>query len=92
MNQPKELRFRSLEEAEDELANLQNASPKIDIDGQWKLPVILDHSSARNCISTICSPSPLQGSQRLPSALKLKCLGWNPRILESCCLAKSSRM
>lgn len=43
MNQPKEIRFRSLEEAEDELANLQNAWPKIDTAGQWGLPVTLDH-------------------------------------------------
>ncbi len=43
MNTPKELRFRSLEEAEDELANLQNAFPNIDTAGQWGLPVMLDH-------------------------------------------------
>jgi len=40
---PKELRFRSLEEAEDELAKLQNALPNIDTTGQWDLPVMLDH-------------------------------------------------
>src|SRR5258708_35381657 len=43
-------------------------------------------TSARNCISTTCSPSPLQVSQRPPSTLKEKCLGWNPRSLLNGCL------
>lgn len=43
MDTDKTLIFRSLEEAEDELENLKNAYPKIDIDGQWALPVMLDH-------------------------------------------------
>lgn len=43
MNQPKILQFRSLEEAQDELLNLQNAWPKVDTLDQWQLPLILDH-------------------------------------------------
>src|SRR5204862_3183588 len=43
-------------------------------------------TSARNCISTTCSPSPLQVSQRPPSTLKEKCLGSKPRILLKGCL------
>ncbi len=43
MNSPTLLRFRSLEEAEDELTNLQNTFPNIDTAGQWALPVMLDH-------------------------------------------------
>src|SRR6185312_605035 len=33
-------------------------------------------TSARNCISTTCSPSPLHASHLPPSTLKEKCLGW----------------
>src|SRR5688572_2847473 len=47
-------------------------------------------TSARNCISTTCSPSPLQVSQRPPSTLKEKCLGSNPRILLNGCFEKRS--
>src|SRR5688572_26853537 len=42
-------------------------------------------TSARNCISTTCSPSPLQVSQRPPSTLNEKCFGSNPRILLNGC-------
>src|SRR5688572_24992110 len=47
-------------------------------------------TSARNCISTTCSPSPLQVSQRPPSTLKEKCLGSKPRILLNGCFEKRS--
>jgi Protein of unknown function (DUF1569) len=43
MNAPKIFRFRSLEEAENELINLHNISPRIDTSGEWALPVTLDH-------------------------------------------------
>src|SRR5204862_4410655 len=43
-------------------------------------------TSARNCISTTCSPSPLQVSHRPPSTLNEKCIGIKARILLSGCL------
>lgn len=56
MDAEKTLLFRSLEEAEDELDNLKNAYPKIDIDGQWQLPVILDHCAESLEFSTTGFP------------------------------------
>src|SRR5262245_50259672 len=47
-------------------------------------------TSARNCISTTCSPSPLQVSHRPPSTLKEKCFGSNPLILLNGCFENRS--
>src|SRR5436190_21512068 len=47
-------------------------------------------TSARNCISTTCSPSPLQVSHLPPSTLNEKCFGRKPRILLSGCFAYNS--
>src|SRR6185295_411433 len=49
-------------------------------------------TSARNCISTTCSPSPLHASQRPPSKLNEKCFGWKPRILARGCFENKSLM
>src|SRR5690606_18275546 len=47
-------------------------------------------TSARNCISTTCSPSPLQVSHLPPSTLNEKCFAWNPRILLKGCFENKS--